>query len=280
MPSPCFREMRGEGTPSALGATFRTTLASYRAFTGNGAPMASSPRQILLIDDDRTLCSLIGDYLRPHGFEVTACHHGEEGAAQAIAGSWDAVLLDVSLPGLGGYEVLQRIRRESAVPVLMLTARNGEAERVAALDHGADDFVPKIFSQRELRARLEAVLRRAPATAVIKPAAAPAPLTSGKIQIDLAGHRAIFDGRPLDLTAAELAVLACLVRNAGIVLSRADLVEQVHSREFELFDRSIDVHIASLRKKLGDSAEAPRFIRTVRGAGYEWVGGPKPEALC
>lgn len=241
--------------------------------------MASMPRRILLIDDDRTLCSLIGDYLRPHGFEVSASHHGEEGARQAIAGPWDAVLLDVSLPGLGGYEVLKKIRRDSAVPVLMLTARNHEAERVTALDHGADDFVPKIFSQRELRARLEAVLRRAPVAAP-QPAAAPAPLISGIVEIDLAGHRATAAGQPLDLTAAELAVLACLIRNAGTVLSRADLVRQVRSREFELFDRSIDVHVAALRKKLGDSAETPRYIRTVRGAGYEWTGGPKPDVLC
>jgi DNA-binding response OmpR family regulator len=247
--------------------------------------MLSSARRILLIDDDRTLCGLIGDYLRPHGFAVSSCHAGDEGADRAVAETWDAVLLDVSLPGLGGYSVLKRIREKSAVPVLMLTARNGEPERIEALDCGADDFVPKIFSQRELRARLDAVLRRSrPATAesMATAPAAPARLVSGGVQIDLAGHRATLDGQLLELTTAEFAVLACLVKHAGTVLSRPDLVAKARSREFELFDRSIDVHIVALRKKLGDSAEAPRYIRTVRGAGYVWIIATeeKPGAVC
>ncbi|MES2695458.1 MAG: response regulator transcription factor [Verrucomicrobiota bacterium] len=236
--------------------------------------MASTPRRILLIDDDRTLCGLIADYLRPHGFSVSACHAGDAGATRAVAEPWDAVLLDVTLPGLGGYAVLQRIREKSPVPILMLTSRNDESDRITALDHGADDFVPKIFSQRELRARLDAVLRRAGAGHSAPPeagAAVSAPLVSGDLSLNLPGHRATLAGRPLELTAAEFAVLACLVKHAGTVLSRPDLVERTRSREFELFDRSIDVHIVSLRKKLGDSAEAPRYIRTVRGAGYEWM---------
>ncbi|WP_438479955.1 response regulator transcription factor [Oleiharenicola lentus] len=244
--------------------------------------MPPSPRRLLLIDDDRTLCALIGDYLRPHGFEVSACHHGETGAGRATAETWDAVLLDVSLPGLGGYEVLKKIRATSPVPVVMLTARNDESDRIAALDHGADDFVPKIFSQRELRARLEAVLRRSrpshAETAALKPAHA-APLISGDLRIDLAGHRVTHAGQPLELTAAEFAVLVSLIKSTGTVLTRAELVERARSREFELFDRSIDVHIFALRKKLGDAAENPRYIRTVRGAGYEWVG-EKSGALC
>lgn len=233
----------------------------------------------MLIDDDRTLCALIGDYLRPHGFAVSGCHSGDEGATRAVAETWDAVLLDVTLPGLGGYAVLQKIRTTSAVPVVMLTARNDESERIAALDHGADDFVPKIFSQRELRARLEAVLRRTRPSHAAPPEDEPtrsASLVSGDLSLDLAGHRATLAGRTLEFTAAEFAVLACLVKHAGTVLSRPELVERTRSREFELFDRSIDVHIVSLRKKLGDSAEAPRYIRTVRGAGYQWVTAPPP----
>jgi DNA-binding response OmpR family regulator len=159
----------------------------------------------------------------------------------------------------------------------MLTARNDESDRITALDHGADDFVPKIFSQRELRARLDAVLRRARPSHTLPeetdPPARAALLVSGDLHLDLAGHRATLAGQPLELTAAEFAVLGTLVKSAGTVLSRPELVERSRSREFELFDRSIDVHIVALRKKLGDAAESPRYIRTVRGAGYEWVGG-------
>lgn len=233
--------------------------------------MPPAPRRILLIDDDRSLCALIATYLRPHGFEVTGCHQGDHGAARAVEENWDAVLLDVSLPGLGGYTVLRQIRTTSRVPVLMLTARNEEADRIAALDHGADDFIPKIFSQRELRARLDAVLRRAPA----EPAAAPRPerapiLRSGPLHLDLGAHRATWEERTLELTGAEFALLACFMQSPAQVLSRADLVARARDRAFELFDRSVDVHIVSLRKKLGDSADAPRFIRTVRGTGYCW----------
>ena len=218
--------------------------------------------RVLVIDDDRKLCRLIKAYLEPLGYDVAAVHTGPEGVEQATAGNWQAVILDVMLPGLDGFEVLKQIRRKSDVPVLMLTARGDEADRIVGLEIGADDYLPKTFSTRELLARLRAVTRRTtrPATAT--------EIVVGLLRVNAEARAAALGDQPLVLTPVEFDLLASLARAAGRVKTREVLLEEIRDRNYEVFDRSIDVHISCLRKKLGDDAKEPRFIRTVRAAGY------------
>jgi DNA-binding response OmpR family regulator len=222
--------------------------------------------QLLLIDDDRKLCRLIATYLQPLGYDVTAVHTGPEGVERAATGPWQAVILDLMLPGMDGFEVLKQIRKTSDVPVLMLTARGDEADRIVGLEIGADDYLPKTFSTRELLARLRAVIRRSALRPAI-PGAAP-DLVAGPLRMSLGARVVTFEDKPLDLTPVEFDLLACLMRARGRVKSRDQLLEEIRDRNYEVFDRSIDVHISALRKKLGDDPKAPRFIRTVRTAGY------------
>ncbi len=243
------------------------TRSSPQADDFPGGP--STPRHVLLIDDDRKLARLIRDYLGPMGYTVTAVHTGPEGVAQAVGGDWHAVILDVMLPGLDGFEVLKQIRRRSDVPVLMLTARGEEADRIVGLEIGADDYLPKTFSPRELLARLRAVTRRAVLRdATPAGADAEAELRVGPLRVNPGARTAVLDDRPLDLTPVEFDLLVCLARSRGRVKSREQLLEDIRDRSYEVFDRSIDVHISALRKKLGDDPKHPRFIRTVRAAGY------------
>lgn len=230
-------------------------------------PEQPSAARILVIDDDRKLCRLIGDYLGPMGYAVETVHTGPEGAERAVAGGWEAVILDVMLPGLDGFEVLKRIRAQSNVPVLMLTARGDEADRIVGLEIGADDYLPKTFSSRELLARLRAVTRRAAQSASTgtKPEAE---LVVGDLRLKPEARVALLANRPLTLTPVEFDLLESLMRARGRVKSREQLLEEVREREYEVFDRSVDVHIASLRKKLGDDAKEPRFIKTMRAVGY------------
>lgn len=228
-----------------------------------------SRTRILVIDDDRKLCRLIADYLSPMGYDVSAAHSGPEGAERAADESWHAVILDVMLPGMDGFEVLKRIRRVSDVPVLMLTARGDESDRIVGLEIGADDYLPKTFSTRELLARLRAVTRRAATRAAATPGPDAAPeLVVGRLRVNTGAHIAMLDDQPLELTPVEFALLASLARARGRVKSREQLLEEIRDRNFDVFDRSIDVHISALRKKLGDDPKEPRFIRTVRAAGY------------
>ena len=230
-------------------------------------PEAGAPARVLVIDDDRKLCRLIRDYLGPMGYAVTAVHTGPDGVLQATAQPWHAVLLDVMLPGLDGFEVLKQIRHTCDVPVLMLTARGEEADRIVGLEIGADDYLPKTFSPRELLARLRAVTRRS--ARVTRPEAEDvAEIIVGKLRNNLGPRTAVHDDEPLALTPVEFDLLACLARAAGRVKTRDQLLEEIRERSYEVFDRSIDVHISSLRKKLGDDPKEPRFIRTLRSAGY------------
>lgn len=233
-------------------------------------PTQSSPgaTRILLIDDDRKLCRLIQEYLAPLGYAVHAVHTGPEGAELATAETWQAVILDFMLPGCDGLEVLKRIRAKSTVPVLMFTARGEEPDRIVGLEIGADDYVPKTFSTRELLARLRAVTRRAAAPVADEPADGLGELVVGALRVQPASRTAALDDEPLVLTPVEFDLLHSLVRAAGRVKTREALLDEIRAREYEVFDRSIDVHISSLRKKLGDDAKEPRFIRTVRSAGY------------
>jgi DNA-binding response OmpR family regulator len=225
---------------------------------------------VLVIDDDRKLCRLIRDYLKPLGYAVTVVHTGPEGVTQAAAQPWHAIILDVMLPGLDGFEVLKQIRRASDVPVLMLTARGDEADRIVGLEIGADDYLPKTFSPRELLARLRAVTRRA--SRVTRPEKETAEeIVVGQLRINLGTRTVVLDDEALALTPVEFDLLASLARAAGRVKSRDQLLEEIRERSYEVFDRSIDVHISSLRKKLGDDPKEPRFIRTLRSAGYLFI---------
>ena len=231
------------------------------------APMElQGNRRLLVVDDDRKLAGLIRDYLSPLGYEVELRHNGPDGLAEALATSYEAVILDVMMPGMDGFAVLRELRKTSDVPVLMLTALGDEADRIVGLELGADDYLPKTFSSRELLARLRAVTRRART-----PAAATPPLrelSAGTLRVCEETHSAIMGDVPLDLTTLEFAILASLLKAKGRVKTRERLIEEVSERRFDVFDRSIDVHVSSLRKKLGDDAKNPRFIHTIRGIGY------------
>ena len=232
--------------------------------------------RLLMIDDDRKLCRLVTTYLQPLGFDVTAAHTGADGVERATHADepWHAVILDVMLPGIDGFEVLKRIRARSQVPVLMLTARGEETDRIVGLEVGADDYLPKTFSTRELLARLRAVLRRSAANAArgVAAGAPPTEVVVGPLRVNLDARSAVLDATPLGLTPVEFDLLASLARAKGRVKTREALLDECRDRNYDVFDRSIDVHISSLRKKLGDDAKEPRFIRTVRSAGYMMVG--------
>ncbi len=231
-------------------------------------PLQQRPR-LLIIDDDRDLSRLIKEYLEPLGYEVSAAYNGSDGLERALGESWSAIILDVMLPGLNGFDVLKRLRVKSNVPVLMLTARGEESDRIAGLEVGADDYLPKTFSTRELLARIRAVTRRAPATgAPAAGQAADAEIVVGELRVNPATRRAVLGDKTLALTALEFDLLACLARARGRVKSREELVEAVAERNYDVFDRSVDVHVWSLRKKLGDDPKNPRFIRTFRSVGY------------
>ncbi|HEY2951334.1 MAG TPA: response regulator transcription factor [Verrucomicrobiae bacterium] len=224
--------------------------------------------RVLVIDDDKKLCRLIKDYLEPMGYDIAAAHTGPDGVERVANEPWHAVILDVMLPGLDGFEVLKQIRHTSDVPVLMLTARGEEADRIVGLEIGADDYLPKTFSTRELLARLRAVTRRA-TRAVTKDDDGPErELVVGKLRVNPGAHTAVLGDQPLTLTPVEFDLLASLARARGRVMTREALLEEIRDRNYDVFDRSIDVHISALRKKLGDDPKTPRFIRTVRAAGY------------
>jgi DNA-binding response OmpR family regulator len=217
--------------------------------------------RVLMIDDDAALAALVGDYLRPLGYEVTAAGTGADGLRRLAAESFDAVLLDVMLPDLDGFEVCRRIRAGSEVPVLMLTARGEDEDRIVGLEIGADDYLPKPFNPRELLARLRAVLRRR------KPAAS-APLRFGRLEIDRDARVVRVEGDERPLTAYQFDLLVALAESAGRVLGRETLMARAGHDAGEAFDRSIDVHVSRIRAAIEDDPRRPRRLLTVRGAGY------------
>lgn len=227
--------------------------------------------RILMVDDDRKLCRLVKEYLGPMGYVVTSAHSGSEGLQKIRQEAFHAVILDVMLPGMDGFELLKALRRESDVPVLMLTARGDETDRIVGLEMGADDYLPKTFSTRELLARLRAVTRRTLQPPRNQDDMEDMIYSVGELRVDLASHHARLSGQPLDLTPLEFDLLNALARAAGRVLTRDQLLDRVAGREYDAFDRSIDVHISSLRKKMGDDPRNPRFIRTVRSTGYLFI---------
>ncbi len=232
--------------------------------------------KILMIDDDVKLCRLVKDYLTPMGYEVETAHNGPAGLEKVLAETFQAVILDVMLPGLDGFEVLRQIRRTSVVPVLMLTALGDESDRIVGLEIGADDYLPKTFSTRELLARLRAVIRRSQISAT-QIATDAEEITVNNLVVNASARRATLGGQTLTLTPVEFDLLFCLARAADRVLSRDQLLDEISGRNYEVFDRSIDVHISSLRRKLGDDPKTPRFIKTVRSAGYMLIRNAEGE---
>jgi DNA-binding response OmpR family regulator len=243
----------------------RTLLCDHADVKSN--PPNQAPILVLLVEDDERLAALTREYLELHGAEVTVIRDGERGLAEALRGRHDIVLLDIMLPGRDGLSVCQKIRERSDVPIIMITARGEEADRVLGLEIGADDYLPKPYSARELLARIRAAVRRA------KGGSGPRSRTVavGGLSLDPGAREARIDGRVLDLTSYEFSLLYALAERAGRVLSRDRLMELARGSAEEAFDRSIDVHISRLRLKLGDDPKRPRLIRTVRGAGYQYA---------
>lgn len=222
------------------------------------------PCRVLIIDDDEEFCSLIAEYLADHGYQVEAAHTGPDGIARSAECEWHAIILDVMLPGCDGFEVLRGIREKSRVPVLMLTARGAEDDQVAGLEGGADDYLPKGSSTRNLLARLHAITRRAQSNRPEEKTE----LVIGEIVITHASRTVTLAGEALALTSGEYQILHTLALARGKVKSRDELMEEIRDREWQAFDRSLDVHVSNLRRKLKDDPKEPRYIRTVRGVGY------------
>ncbi|MCP5535794.1 MAG: response regulator transcription factor [Akkermansiaceae bacterium] len=226
---------------------------------------------VLVVDDDQKYCRLLKEYLTPFGYEVDVRHSGPAGLETAIAGNYHAVILDVMLPGMDGFEILRQLRKHSQVPVLMLTARGEETDRIVGLEIGADDYLPKTFSTRELLARLRAVTRRTHSPAASDGTDITRDIVVGDLRLNESTHVALQNESPLDLTALEFSILTSLMRARGRVKSREQILDDISDRNYDVFDRSIDVHISSLRKKLSDPAQSPRYIRTIRAVGYQLI---------
>ena len=230
--------------------------------------------RILVIDDDVELCSLVSEYLQSEGFQIECVHNGESGLERALAGDQVLVVLDVMLPGLNGFDVLRRIRDASNIPVLLLTARGEDVDRIVGLEIGADDYLPKPFNPRELVARIRAVLRRSQPNDETMGGV----VRVGDVELDPATRTVNRAGKPVDLTSVEFNLLEVLLREAGKVVSREHLVNVVLSRKFSPFDRSIDMHVSKVRKKLGDTEEGSGHIKTIRSVGYLFAR-PRQEAV-
>ncbi len=234
--------------------------------------------RVLVVDDDWELCTLLQEYLEPFGFTMASVHDGEEGMRALEEHSFDVVILDVMLPGRDGLEVLRSLRTRSDVPVLMLTARGEDVDRIVGLELGADDYLPKPFNPRELLARLRALLRR---TQRSLPSGTPALsedsgrrsdlLTVGDVELSPSTRTARRQGEVVPLTAVEFNLLEVLMGSAGKVVSREELSLKVLGRKLQPYDRSLDVHVSNLRKKLGDLPDGMERIKTIRGVGYLYV---------
>jgi DNA-binding response OmpR family regulator len=221
--------------------------------------------RVLIVDDDIELCRLLGERLSSEGFTLEAVHDGPRGLERVLSEEHALVILDLMLPGMGGLDVLRRLRIHSPVPVLILTARGEDVDRILGLEIGADDYLPKPFNPRELIARIRAILRRTSRTS-----AAGNSVIVGDIELDPAAREVRMDGTQIDLTSVEFALLETLLRDAGRVVTREQLTETVLGRKLGPFDRVIDVHISNLRKKL-NRVHGEERIKAVRGSGYLFV---------
>ncbi len=233
------------------------------------APPLTARPNVLLVDDDLELVGMFRDYLERDGFNVTCCHDGLSGADAALTGQHDIAVLDVMMPGMDGFRALLKIRASSAIPVIMLTARGDDADRISGLEHGADDYVPKPCSPRELAARLRAILKRLK----VSETQASQVITVDTLTLWPGQRRAEDDGRQLELTSTEFSLLEVLARHAGRPVSKAQLSEEAIGRHLARFDRSIDVHIHSIRNKLKPCADGRSRIQTVIRKGYLLMAG-------
>lgn len=248
---------------SALVAQLGGRVAHVKKVMTSSEPIIRA----LMVEDDSRLAQLTRDYLDKRGVVVTVVGDGPSGLEEARRERYDCVLLDLMLPGMDGISVCQKLREQSDVPVIMITARGEEADRVMGLEIGADDYLAKPFSPRELLARINALVRRrrglvGPSTRVLE---------AGDLTLDPGARRAALAGKELNLTSYEFSLLYVLVERAGRVLSREQLMELARGSAEEAFDRSIDVHISRLRQKLGDDSRRPKRIKTVRGVGYQYA---------
>ena len=225
--------------------------------------------KVLLVEDDERLAQLTARYLESHGVVVAIARDGLEGQAEALRRQYDCIVLDLMLPGRDGIEVTRELRRRTDVPILMVTARGEEADRVLGLEVGADDYVTKPFSPRELLARIRATVRR------VRGQAGPAQQTLqvGGLVLDPQKMTVTLDGNPIEVTAYEFSILRALAQRPGRVLSREQLLDLAKGSAELSFDRSIDVHVSRLRAKLGDDSRSPKILKTVRGIGYLLAGG-------
>ena len=230
--------------------------------------------RVLVVDDDVELCELVTEYLEPEGFSVDTTHDGLDGVERALANDYSIIVLDVMLPGINGFEALRRIRAKSKTPVLMLTARGADVDRIVGLEIGADDYLPKSFNPRELVARIHAILRRTLGNRETNQSSASSEtVTVGDVRVNLSGRTVRRGDELVDLTSTEFDVLAALVTRAGRVVSREELSEAALARPLAPLDRSIDMHVSSLRRKLGAEVNGVERIKTVRGTGYIYATG-------
>src|SRR6187399_419771 len=228
--------------------------------------MHTSMDKILIIDDDEELCELVSEYLTVEGFTVECVHDGQSGLDRALSGDCDMAILDVMLPKMNGFDVLRNLREQSKLPVIMLTARGDDMERIVGLEIGADDYLPKPFNPRELAARLRAILRRSAAhdgdgERVER-------LDVDGIVMSTASRSATLDGEDLNLTSVEFELLYVLLKDAGKIVKKEDLSETVLERKLSPYDRSLDMHISNLRKKMGPRPDGSDRIKTIRSVGY------------
>ncbi len=230
--------------------------------------MNSDNMELLLIDDDIELCELLIEYLATEGYSVNAVHDGEAGVHAALSGEYKLVLLDVTLPKLNGFDVLKKVRQTSDIPILMLTARGDDVDRIIGLEFGADDYLPKPYNHRELVARIKAILRRGRTPTADTEQRV---LSIDDITLNLANREAMIAGQILELTATEFMVLKALIEKAGELISRDDLTQIALSRRLTLYDRAIDMHVSNVRKKIGVRPDGAPRIKTVRGAGYFYI---------
>lgn len=222
---------------------------------------------VLLVDDDPKIVRLLRSYLEKEGFGVLAAHDGAAALQQYRDHRPDILVLDLMLPAVSGLDVCRQVRRDGDTPILMLTARDEETDRLIGLELGADDYVSKPFSPREVVARVKAILRRAR-----KSADRPEPVRAGRFAIDSAGFTVLADGAPVDLTPTEFRLFELLASHPGQVFTRIQMVEQIQGIAFEGYERTVDAHIKNLRRKIGDNPRDPRIIRTVYGVGYKFAG--------
>jgi two-component system, OmpR family, response regulator CpxR len=239
-------------------------------FPDGESKMDEQPERILVIDDDRELCSLLTEYLKPEGFIVDSSYTSQDGMEMATQGKYDLVILDVMLPGkLTGFNVLQTIRLKTVTPVLMLSARGEDVDRIIGLEMGADDYLPKPFNPRELLARIRTILRRSQANLdIVNGSAKSIQYKVGDVELDAGSRMVRCANTPIELTSVEFSLLEILLKNAGQVITRDALSTEILGRKLSPYDRSIDVHISKLRKKLGLHNSGNERIKSVRGSGY------------